>query len=68
MGPGFAATPLLEDAPAKVQRPNPPASNVITDFAAFKGRRITVYYTPAAREVNGLKVKYNDVWRVRINK
>jgi len=48
------------------QRPNPPASNVISDFGDFMGRRVTVYYTVRERKVNGVKEKYNDVWRIRI--
>jgi hypothetical protein len=66
VGPGDVATLLPEGAPAKVQRPNPPTSNVITDFAQFMGRRITVYYTARERETNGQTVKYNDVWRIRV--
>jgi hypothetical protein len=30
------------------------------------GRSIVVYYTVRGREVNGQKVKYNDVWRIRV--
>ena len=48
------------------RRPNPPDSNVISEFGEFKGRRITVYYTTREREVGGAKEKYNDVWRIRI--
>lgn len=65
-GPGFAATLLPNGAPANVRRPNPPPSNVITDFAQFMGRHITAYYTPREREANDEKVKYNDVWRIRV--
>jgi hypothetical protein len=64
VGPGFAATIVPDGSPAVVRRPNPPTSNVITDLADFKGRRITVYYTPREREANGGTVKYNDVWRI----
>jgi hypothetical protein len=66
VGPGFAASVLPEGAQAEVRVPNPPASDVITDFAQFKGRKIVVFYTPREREVNGQKVKYNDVWRIRV--
>ncbi len=66
VGPGAVATLLPDGAPAKVQRPNPPTANVITDFAQFMGRHITVYYTAQEREANGQKVKYNDVWRIRV--
>ncbi len=48
------------------KRPNPPAENVISDFADFKGRRVTVYYTTLERTVGGAKEKYNEVWRIRI--
>jgi hypothetical protein len=54
------------DGTGVIRRPNPPDSNRITDFADFKGRRITVYYTAREREVNGAKVKYNDVWRILV--
>ena len=66
VGPGSAASILPEGAPAEVRVPNPPASDVITDFAQFKGRKIVVYYTPRELEVNAQKVKYNDVWRIRV--
>jgi hypothetical protein len=65
-GPGFAATLVPDGAPDKVVRPNPPTANVITDFAQFMGRHITVYYTSREREANGATVKYNDVWRIRV--
>jgi hypothetical protein len=48
------------------RRPSPPASNVISDLAEFKGRSITVFYSVRDREVNGQKEKYNDVWRIRV--
>lgn len=44
---------------------NPPDTNVMSEFGQFKGRKITVFYTPATRTVNGQKEKYNDVWRIR---
>jgi len=47
------------------RRPNPPDSNVISDFHEFLGH-ITVYYTVRERDVNGAKQKYNDTWRIRI--
>jgi hypothetical protein len=50
-----------------IRRPNPPDENRITDFADFKGRLVTVYYTPRERKTAaGVEEKYNDVWRVRI--
>lgn len=48
------------------RRPSPPASNVISDLAEFKGRHITVFYSVREREVNGRKEKYYDVWRIRV--
>ena len=66
VGPGFAASIVPEGAPAEVRVPNPPASDVIDDFAQFKGRTIVVFYTPREREVNGQKVKFNDVWRILV--
>jgi hypothetical protein len=66
VGPGVAASIVPDGSPAEVKRPNPPSENVITDFADFMGRQIIVYYTPREREANGQKVKYNDVWRIRI--
>jgi len=67
-GAGFAASILPGDGTGSGIRKvnNPPDSNQITDFADFKGRAVTVYYTPREREVNGAKEKYNDVWRVMI--
>jgi hypothetical protein len=66
-GPGGAGTLLPQgDMTGIKQRPNPPASNVISDFSDFMGRRVTVYYTTRERKVNGAKEKYNDVWRIRI--
>jgi hypothetical protein len=70
-GPGFAATILPDSgmgstATGMFQRPNPPDSNRVDGFADFMGRRVTVYYTAREREVDGKKVKYNDVWRVLI--
>jgi hypothetical protein len=50
----------------RIQRPNPPESNVINDFSDSKGRRVTVYYVPREHEESGAKVKYNDVWRIRV--
>ncbi len=47
-------------------RPNPPASNQITDLNEFMGRHIIVYYTARERTVGGQKVKYHDVWRIRV--
>lgn len=68
-GSAFSIVPYSGNDKAdsgSIQRPNPPESNVITDFSQFKGRRVTVYYTAREREEGGAKVKYNDVWRVRI--
>ena len=70
-GPGFAATVMPQvsgqGAGGIIRRPNPPDSNRITDFADFKGRLVTVYYTPRERKTaTGGEEKYNDVWRVRI--
>jgi hypothetical protein len=48
------------------QRPNPPDSNQITDFADFMARRIIVYYTQRERKVGSVSEKYNDVWRILI--
>lgn len=63
-GAGFLAP---DNVRAQVQkRPNPPASNVITDLAEFMGRHITVYYTTQERVIGGKKEEYNDVWRIRI--
>ena len=42
---------------------SPPASNVMTDLTGLMGQEITVYYTTRERKVNGMKEKYNDVWR-----
>ena len=47
-------------------RPNPPDTNRINDFSEFLGREVTVYYTSRERSVDGKKVKYNDVWRIRL--
>jgi len=66
VGPGFAASLLPEGAPAEVRVPNPPASDVINDFAQFKGRKIVVFYIPREREVNGKAMKYNEVWRILV--
>jgi hypothetical protein len=56
-----------DEASALIQkRPNPPASNVITNLAEFMGRNITVYYTTQECLMGGKKEKYNDVWRIRI--
>ncbi|HET8670621.1 MAG TPA: hypothetical protein VFM05_08360 [Candidatus Saccharimonadales bacterium] len=67
MGLGKAASVLPGGLGSGTQtRPSPPASNVITEFDQFKGRRITVYYTTREREVEGRIEKYNDVWRIRI--
>jgi hypothetical protein len=67
VGPGFAVTVLPSGVGAGLQkRKSPPASNVITDFTEFMGRHVTVYYTAVERTVDGVKEKYNDVWRIRI--
>lgn len=66
VGEGRAADFVPQGAEGQVRVPNPPASDVITDFSQFKGRKIIVFYTPRVREVNGQKVKYNDVWRIRV--
>ena len=47
-------------------RPNPPDTNRINDFSEFLGREVAVFYTSRERTVDGKKVKYNDVWRIRI--
>ena len=47
-------------------RPNPPASNVISDFTDLMGRTITVYYTTRSRIVDGKNEEYHDLWRIRI--
>lgn len=67
-GPGKAGTILPPgDLGDGIQRrPSPPPSNVFSDLSNFKGRHITVFYTPRDREVNGQKEKYNDVWRIRL--
>jgi hypothetical protein len=66
-GPGLALTVLPSGVGANTQkRQSPPASNVITDFTEFMGKRVTVYYTAQERKVGGAKEKYNDVWRIRI--
>ena len=72
-GPGRAATVMPDTGVSAhiptgtVRRPNPPDENRITDFADFKGRLVTVYYTPRERKTAaGDEEKYNDVWRVRI--
>jgi hypothetical protein len=66
VGQGVAASIVPDGAPSEVRVPNPPASDVIDDFSQFKGRKIMVFYTERERDVNGQKVKYNDVWRVRV--
>ncbi|SRR6266516_2525328 len=66
VGPGFAASLLPEGAPAEVRVPNPPPSDVINDFAQFKGRKIVVFFTTREREVNGKTMKYNEVWRILV--
>jgi hypothetical protein len=70
-GQGFAASALpdtggAENPSGMKRRPNPPASNQITDLSDFMGRRVTVYYTVREREAGGKKEKYNDVWRVKV--
>ena len=67
-GRGDAATILPEGdhGDGMQRRPSPPASNVISDLAEFKGRHVTVYYSAREREANGRKEKYNDVWRIRV--
>jgi hypothetical protein len=65
-GTGFAADFVPEGTEGEVRVPNPPASDVITDFSQFKGRKVMVFYTTREREVNGQKVKYNDVWRIQV--
>ena len=66
VGPGLAASIVPDGAPSEVRVPNPPATDVIDEFSQFKGRKIMVFYTEREREVNGQKVKYNDVWRIRV--
>jgi len=67
-GLGAVADMLPENGPAEVYVPNPPASDVITDFSQFKGRKIVVFYTARERQVNSQTIKYNDVWRIRVEK
>ena len=50
------------------RRKNPPAANVMSEFAQFKGRNLTVYYRQSIRTVNGQNENYNDVWRIKILK
>jgi hypothetical protein len=67
-GGGFAGSLLPEgdQSNGMKRRPNPPDSNRITDLSDFKGRTITVYYTPRDRKEPSGNVKFNDVWRVKI--
>ena len=65
-GHGVAGSRLPDLSDGMQRRPSPPASNVITDLTGFMGQEITVYYTTRERKVNGMKEKYNDVWRIRI--
>jgi hypothetical protein len=48
------------------RRPNPPDANRITDLSDFLGRTITVYYTSRERKDATGKVKFNDVWRIKV--
>jgi hypothetical protein len=48
--------------------PNPPDSNRITDLSDFVGRTVMVYYTARERNEPDGKVKFNDVWRVKVFK
>ena len=59
--PGYSAT----GTPVQ-RRPNPPVSNVISEFGQFMGHAVTVYYTTRERTVGDKKEKYNDVWRIRV--
>jgi len=70
MGSGEFAGDILPSGAANgtEMRDNPPEANVMSEFAQFKGRKITVYYTRASRTVGGQKETYNDVWRIRILK
>jgi hypothetical protein len=65
-GHGDAGSRLPDMSDGMQRRPSPPASNVISDLAGFMNKDIIVYYTPRDRKVNGVKEKYNDVWRILI--
>jgi hypothetical protein len=65
-GRGAAGSVLPDLSDGMQRRPSPPASNVISDLAEFMGQEVTVYYTTRERKVNGMKEKYNDVWRIRV--
>src|SRR5690349_8510389 len=67
-GPGRAGSLLPEgDESSGTKRvPNPPDSNRLTDLSEFVGRTITVYYTTREREQPSGRLKYNDVWRVKV--
>ena len=65
-GSGDAGSRLPDLSDGMQRRPNPPASNVVSDLGSFMGQKVTVYYTQRERKVNGVKEKYNDVWRVRM--
>ena len=67
-GPGSAASLLPEgDESSGTKRvPNPPDSNRINDLSDFLGRVVTVYYTARERKESNGKLKYNDVWRVKV--
>lgn len=68
VGKGEGAVVLIPDVMGVgiKKRPNPPDTNVMSDFSELKGRDITVYYTPRERGASNQKEKYNDVWRIRI--
>ena len=54
----FVAT--VPDAPYEWTRDR------IDDLSDFKGRLITVYYTPRERKEGDARVKYNEVWRIKV--
>ncbi len=68
VGKGEGAGVLIPDVMGVgiKKRPNPPVTNVMSDFSELKGRDITVDYTPRERGAGNQKEKYNDVWRIRI--
>lgn len=65
-GNGDAGSRLPDLSDGMQRRPNPPATNVIADLGGFMGEEVTVYYTQRERKANGVKEKYNDVWRIQI--
>lgn len=71
VGPGRAATILPENSggfggTGNKRWPNPPPSDDRPVLSMFMGRRITVFYTKRERKEGDQKIKYNDVWRIRV--